>query len=286
MRDYESKHVATADFRQRPVEAVHSGEKADATGSAAVRPEASEHSAAGIGPTLSATTHRAMLKHATTARPSRAASVLLRLQRRFGNFHVQRVVNLARKGDGEAEVSPEMDKAIQRARGGGQAMDSGTRSRMEPAFGADFSGVRVHTDAQADVLSESLSARAFTTGKDIFFRQADYNPGSSSGRELIAHELTHVVQQNGAGVQPKLTVNKPGDRFEQEADQMSRAVMDAERRPAPEAESPGVAPRQAEEPVQARGENPALQRQPEAEEEDEMAGTQTESMEEEREAEE
>jgi hypothetical protein len=73
---------------------------------------------------------------------------------------------------------------------------------MEPVFGADFSQVRVHTDTQANTLNRTLSARAFTTGRDIFFRQGEYRPGSSTGQELIAHELTHVVQQGGAGVQP------------------------------------------------------------------------------------
>jgi hypothetical protein len=75
---------------------------------------------------------------------------------------------------------------------------------MESSFGADFSGVRVHADAQSDTLNQSLNARAFTTGQDVFFRQGAYSPGSSGGRELLAHELTHVVQQNGDQVQTKL----------------------------------------------------------------------------------
>nr|MCM0593799.1 DUF4157 domain-containing protein [Gloeotrichia echinulata DEX184] len=68
------------------------------------------------------------------------------------------------------------------------------------AFGADFSGVKVHTDGQSDQLNRSIQARAFTTGQDVFFRQGEYNPGSRGGQELIAHELTHVVQQNGGAV--------------------------------------------------------------------------------------
>jgi hypothetical protein len=74
---------------------------------------------------------------------------------------------------------------------------------MEPAFGADFSGVRVHSDSKAHGLNQSLQARAFTTGQDIFFRGGEYNPGSSAGKELVAHELTHVVQQNGPAVAKK-----------------------------------------------------------------------------------
>ena len=72
---------------------------------------------------------------------------------------------------------------------------------MEQAFGADFGGVKVHTDSRSDQLNQSIQARAFTTGQDVFFRQGEYNPGSRGGQELLAHELTHVVQQNGGTVQ-------------------------------------------------------------------------------------
>jgi len=196
-----------------------------------------------------------------------APDALLRLQRQYGNRFVQRVVTLARSGDGPAAVAPEVEQTIQQARGGGQALDHGVRTQMEPAFKADFSGVRVHTDGQADNLNRSLSARAFTTGQDIFFKQGEYNPGSSTGRELLAHELTHVVQQNGDGVQTKLTVGAPGDRYEQEADSVARAVMQQEQQPIQ---------RQGEEeekdketPIQAKLENGQVQRQGEEEKQDE-----------------
>ena len=95
---------------------------------------------------------------------------------------------------------------------------------MEASFGADFRGVRVHTGSEADALNSAVHARAFTTGHDIFFRAGEYNPQSSGGRELLAHELTHVVQQTGA-VRRKLAISQPGDVYEQEADQVARAVM-------------------------------------------------------------
>jgi hypothetical protein len=66
---------------------------------------------------------------------------------------------------------------------------------MEPRFGADFSGVRVHTDAESAALSNRLGARAFTTGNDIFFSRDEFKPGTSDGRHLLAHELTHTIQQ-------------------------------------------------------------------------------------------
>jgi hypothetical protein len=91
-----------------------------------------------------------------------------------------------------------MEATIQGARGGGGPLARAVRQPMETAFGADFSSVKVHTDGTADALNRGLQARAFTTGQDIFFRGGEYDPRSRSGQELLAHELTHVVQQTGA----------------------------------------------------------------------------------------
>jgi hypothetical protein len=98
---------------------------------------------------------------------------------------------------GGQDVSPDVQSRIQGS--SGRSMDAGTLSRMESAFGASFSNVRIHDGAEADTLSRSLQAEAFTTGNDVFFRKGNYDPGSSGGQELLAHELTHVVQQGGAG---------------------------------------------------------------------------------------
>jgi hypothetical protein len=94
------------------------------------------------------------------------------------------------------DVGPELEQSIEKSRGKGQALPKNLRRSMEGPFGEDFSGVRVHTDAQAHDLNDSVSARAFTTGQDIYFRKGEYNPGSEGGKEILAHELTHVVQQN------------------------------------------------------------------------------------------
>jgi hypothetical protein len=84
-------------------------------------------------------------------------------------------------------------------------------------------------------LNQQLSAKAFTTGQDIFFRQGAYDPGSGNGRELIAHELTHVVQQSTGAVSGggggTMHVNPPGDSFEQEADAMARQSIQREAMP-------------------------------------------------------
>lgn len=109
---------------------------------------------------------------------------------------------LQRKSDtGEMDASPDLEASIQQAKGGGQPLSDNIRGPMEQAFGANFSGVKVHTDTTSDQLNQSIQAKAFTAGQDVFFRQGAYDPGSRGGQELIAHELTHVVQQTGGTVQ-------------------------------------------------------------------------------------
>lgn len=97
-------------------------------------------------------------------------------------------------------VSEGLEAGINTARGSGQPLPDSVRSSLEPQLGHDFSQVHIHTDAKANKLSQQLGAEAFTTGNDVFFRDGAYQPGSESGRELIAHELTHVVQQGAARV--------------------------------------------------------------------------------------
>jgi len=177
-----------------------------------------------IGSAPSAKVHAQLLSRATSNYPARSRQLMLQMQRQYGNRYVQRVVQLSRQGEGEAEATPEVEAAIEQARGGGRSLDKGIQRQMESAFGTDFSGVRVHTDSTADTLNQALSARAFTTRQDIFFRQGEYNPGSSSGKELLAHELTHVVQQTGT-VRGKLAIGQPGDQYEQEADQVANDVV-------------------------------------------------------------
>ncbi|MFN6440918.1 MAG: DUF4157 domain-containing protein [Nostoc sp. DedSLP01] len=118
-----------------------------------------------------------------------------------------------RRGEAGMAANPDLETSINQARGSGQPMADNIREPMEVAFGADFSDVKVHTDSQSDLLNQSIQARAFTTGQDVFFRQGEYKPGSRGGQELLAHELTHVVQQNGGAVQR--LVQKAGSSNEQ-----------------------------------------------------------------------
>jgi hypothetical protein len=103
-----------------------------------------------------------------------------------------------------ADVGPEggsldagLAADISRARGGGSPLPAPMRDQMERAFATDFSGVRVHADAAAGVLNRRIQASAFTIGNDIFFRDGLPDTDSRTGQQLVAHELTHVVQQTG-----------------------------------------------------------------------------------------
>jgi hypothetical protein len=95
----------------------------------------------------------------------------------------------------DTTVSESFETHINHTRGSGHPLSDNVREPMEQEFGADFSGVRLHTDSEADVLNQQLSANAFTTGQDIFFREGEYSPKSESGQKLLAHELTHTMQQ-------------------------------------------------------------------------------------------
>jgi|GEM_PF-6953270 len=114
-----------------------------------------------------------------------------------------------RVADGGMAASPDVESGIRRAKGGGQPLMNSIREPMEQAFDADFSRVRIHTDAQSDQLNQSIQAKAFTTGQDVFFRSGEYNPGSRDGQELIAHELAHVVQQGGGTMQRSPLLPQP-----------------------------------------------------------------------------
>ncbi|WP_299104989.1 DUF4157 domain-containing protein [uncultured Tenacibaculum sp.] len=80
---------------------------------------------------------------------------------------------------------------------GGQQMDTQTSAEMESGFGADFSRVRIHNDSEAAHMSAGIGAQAFTHGNDIYFNKGKYNPNSKEGKTLLAHELTHTIQQTG-----------------------------------------------------------------------------------------
>ncbi|MCW3059277.1 MAG: hypothetical protein JWQ02_1098, partial [Capsulimonas sp.] len=108
---------------------------------------------------------------------------------------------VARAGQGP-EVSEDAGPLVQNVvSSGGQTLSPATRDFMEPRFGHDFSQVRIHADAQASRSAEAVSARAYTVGPNIAFRSGEYQPGTSEGDRLLAHELTHTIQQGAVARQ-------------------------------------------------------------------------------------
>ncbi len=99
---------------------------------------------------------------------------------------------------GAPAVTPVAAANIHGLRGGGRALPAEARSFFEPRFGADFSNVRVHVGTRAEEAARSIGAKAFTIGNDIAFGSGQYSPESRAGRTLLAHELTHVLQQGGS----------------------------------------------------------------------------------------
>ncbi len=92
----------------------------------------------------------------------------------------------------------EVERQIQNEKGRGNLLESGVRSEMEQGFGADFSEVKIHTGDSAVQLNSKLNSRAFTTGNNIFFNQGQFQPKTQNGKRLLAHELTHTIQQGGS----------------------------------------------------------------------------------------
>lgn len=104
-----------------------------------------------------------------------------------------------RREPGDVSPPADMECRLDGSRGGGQPMATPTRDFMETRFGHDFSSVRIHTGATSEHLNRDVRALAFTSGRDIYFGAGQYRPETDSGKHLLAHELTHVVQQSGAG---------------------------------------------------------------------------------------
>lgn len=109
------------------------------------------------------------------------------------------------KSESGAPVSRALSRRITSSQGGGSQMDLATQTFMQRRFGTDFSHVRVHTDADAAHLNRELGAYAFTVGRDIYFGSGQYAPATNPGRHLLAHELTHTLQQTHSSAIPQET---------------------------------------------------------------------------------
>lgn len=108
-----------------------------------------------------------------------------------------------KESNGKTVATESVASQIQSSKGNGTPLPSPTKTFMESRFGADFSGVRIHTGETASRLSQQVQAKAFTTGSDIYFNAGQFSPHTAKGKHLLAHELTHTLQQAGSSFQAK-----------------------------------------------------------------------------------
>lgn len=193
---------------------------------------------------------------------------VLAAQQQVGNQVVQRA--LEKKGrdhrvtDNQGNLNEDLTRQIQAKRGGGSPLPDSIQKDASSKLGRKFNDVRIHTDDTADKLSRSVSARAFTIGKDIFFKGGVFSPASSAGRETLIHELTHVVQQSSgkASSGGKLKLGAPDTAMEKEAAHMGKKHTTQQGAAQPAA---GAVQRQEEEEeLQMQEDEEELQMQPDA----------------------
>jgi hypothetical protein len=146
------------------------------------------------------------------------------LQRTVGNAAVAQL--LQDGDDRQGEQSPVLDVVGR----GGEPLDAKTRPGMEQALGADLSDVRVHTDSAAADSARAVQAHAYTVGDDIVFGSGQYQPETAGGQRMLAHELTHVVQQRsgpvaGTPTGDGISVSNPSDPFERAAEANADRIM-------------------------------------------------------------
>jgi hypothetical protein len=153
------------------------------------------------------------------------------LQRKTKPDHIQL------KSDGAADSAPAgMDTALNSAKGRGTPLPDETRSKMESGFGTDFSQVNIHTDQEAEQMNKQIGARAFTHGNDVYFNSGEYKPNTTEGDHLLAHELTHTVQQGGSvrrksNTIQKITKPKKTDIYKATIPLMTAATQDRAKKP-------------------------------------------------------
>jgi Domain of unknown function (DUF4157) len=117
------------------------------------------------------------------------------IQRKCAECEKEEHGQVQRKADGSGIAPSGVTQQIESSKGSGSKLSDDTRTQMEGSFGTDFSNVTIHTDRQSADMNNALHAQAFTHGSDIYFNEGKYNPQNTEGGRLLAHELTHVVQQ-------------------------------------------------------------------------------------------
>ncbi|WP_415229954.1 DUF4157 domain-containing protein [Psychromonas sp.] len=128
-----------------------------------------------------------------------------------------------------SQVTPNVAANIQNLRGGGQPLPTNQRRFFESRMGQDFSGVRIHTGSKATDTAQAIQAKAFTMGNNIVFNTGQYSHNNQEGKKLLAHELTHVVQQRATDAPPPSTIARtPDDDFDSDvhADRLKKKEKD------------------------------------------------------------
>jgi hypothetical protein len=175
---------------------------------------------------------------------------------------------------GNAGTSALMDEERSPVHGviasGGTPLPAGLRADMEGRFGHDFGDVRIHNDGAAHESAKSVNAQAYTVGSNIVFQRDKYDPASDAGKHMLAHELTHVVQQrngpvDGTDAGGGVKISDPSDRFEREAVTNADRLMSA----------PATAPGPTHDIQRCSDESPSIQRQDAPAEQEEEATAQT-----------
>jgi hypothetical protein len=133
-------------------------------------------------------------------------------------------------GSERDEVAPALADRIRGQQGGGAPLETPVQRQMEAGFGHSIANIRIHADGEADTLSRSVGATAFTTGRDLFFRDGAYDPGSRAGQHLLVHEIAHTFQQASGPVSATpmpggIAVSDPADPFERAAGRTAADVL-------------------------------------------------------------
>jgi hypothetical protein len=156
----------------------------------------------------------------------------------IGNHVIHRLIQAGSLSGASSEFAPSyppVSELLNEVLGGpGQSLDSETRNFMESRFGYDFSQVKLHTDTKAAESAAAVNAKAYTVGDEIVFGAGEFSPGTVEGRRLLAHELTHVVQQpagpaiGSSVLDGSISISEPADPSEQEAEQVASQITFSE----------------------------------------------------------
>ena len=218
-------------------------------------------------PVRQSPTHEQLFKAPETLR----SVDVIAAQQQLGNQVVQRALDkqTAREAstDGQGNLLPDISNEIQQARGSGNSLPKEIQTEVSQSMDQDFSQVRIHTDEKSDKLSRMINARAFTIGKDIFFKRGVFAPASIPGRKTLLHELTHVIQQSGSkSTGGRLKLGAINNSHEHEADRVANK-QDSQPAKISATARTGIVQKQGEEEeIQTQAEEEEIQTQAEEEE--------------------